>query len=292
VVTNPIVANDDTLPGTGGSVLGNDTLSGSPVTTTNTDVTPSTNGPLSIDANGNVSVAVGTPSGTYTITYTLCETGAVPANCDTAIATVVVTNVINAVNDSATTSSGATGVTGIINVFNNDTYNGGSISLSQVILTVVTPDPTGHIILNADGTVDVLPGTPSGTYQITYSICEALAPSNCSIAMVTIVVGTVDDLVVYTHLTPNGDGHNDVFFIDGINKFPDNTVEIYNRWGVLVFEVSGYNNEDKVFRGESNGRVTVNREEQLPEGTYYYILRYTNSTGQVIEKASYLYINR
>jgi hypothetical protein len=58
--------------------------------TTNTSVTPLTTGPLSIDANGIVTVAANTPSGTYSITYQLCEanpsTGlnVSPANCDTA----------------------------------------------------------------------------------------------------------------------------------------------------------------------------------------------------------------
>jgi hypothetical protein len=42
-------------------------------TTTNTNVTPLTTGPLSIDANGIVTVAANTPSGTYSITYQLCE---------------------------------------------------------------------------------------------------------------------------------------------------------------------------------------------------------------------------
>jgi hypothetical protein len=42
-------------------------------TTTNTNVTPLTTGPLSIDANGIVTAAANTPSGTYSITYQLCE---------------------------------------------------------------------------------------------------------------------------------------------------------------------------------------------------------------------------
>ena len=80
VVDNPIDAVDDpaTTVASGaavtpaGSVLGNDTLNGNPVTTANTDVTPSTTGPISVDADGNLTVAANTPSGTYTITYELC----------------------------------------------------------------------------------------------------------------------------------------------------------------------------------------------------------------------------
>lgn len=40
-----------------------------------------------------------------------------------------------------------------------------------------------------------------------------------------------DDVVIYNLVTPNGDGKNDYFIIDKINRYPNNTVEIYNRWG-------------------------------------------------------------
>ena len=72
----------------------------------------------------------------------------------------------------------------------------------------------------------------------------------------------------------------------------DNTVMIYNRWGVLVFEREGYN-QTNAFKGNSEGRVNVQQGDGLPEGTYWYILRYKNqSAGNVTEKAGYLYINR
>ncbi|WP_181142843.1 hypothetical protein, partial [Flavobacterium columnare] len=78
-----------------GSVLANngngfDTLNGVAVTTANTDVTPVTTGSIRIDVDGNVTIQPGTPSGTYTIPYTICETGATPVNCKTANITVEV----------------------------------------------------------------------------------------------------------------------------------------------------------------------------------------------------------
>ncbi len=63
-------------------------------------------------------------------------------------------------------------------------------------------------------------------------------------------------------LTPNGDGSNDVFYIHNIWLYPNNKLQIYNRWGSKVHEVSGYNNE---WDGSRNG-------EKLPEATYYYVL--------------------
>ena len=53
-----------------------------------------------------------------------------------------------------------------------------------------------------------------------------------------------------------------------------------------------YNNLDRTFKGMSEGRVTVNQSEQLPVGTYYYVLKYIDDKGVGHEKAGYLYINR
>lgn len=98
------------------------------------------------------------------------------------------------------------------------------------------------------------------------------------------------DLIVYNAVSPNGDGINDSFHIKGIDKYPDNEVEIYNRWGVKVFDTKSYNESDNMFRGYSDGRATINRNEKLPTGTYFYILKY-NNTKRVVERSGYLYIN-
>lgn len=102
------------------------------------------------------------------------------------------------------------------------------------------------------------------------------------------------NLVVYNSVTPNGDGDNDFFLISGISNYPDNEVQIFNRWGVKVYEAKAYNETDNVFRGISDGRITISQDEQLPTGTYFYILNYTYTDGgnsQVVKKSGYLYIN-
>lgn len=101
------------------------------------------------------------------------------------------------------------------------------------------------------------------------------------------------DLVVYNLVTPDGDGKNDFFLIDNLHRYPNNRVEIYNRWGVKVFETTGYGSSDNVFRGYSEGRTTLNKKEQLPSGTYYYILTYEKSDkhgSRTIKKSGYLHL--
>ncbi len=102
-------------------------------------------------------------------------------------------------------------------------------------------------------------------------------------------------LVVYTAVTPNGDGVNDFFFIDNQNpNINDIHVEIYNRWGVKVFETDNYGDGGNVFTGYSSGRLTINDSEQLPSGTYYYILDYQygdSGSNDRHKQAGFLYLS-
>ena len=100
-----------------------------------------------------------------------------------------------------------------------------------------------------------------------------------------------DDIEIFNAVTPNGDNDNDVFTIENIELFPENQVRIYNRWGVLVYDASGYGQDGEYFSGRSDGRVTINEDELLPAGTYYYIVTYVKN-GETKEKAGYLYIHR
>ncbi len=98
------------------------------------------------------------------------------------------------------------------------------------------------------------------------------------------------DLIIHDVVTPNGDGLNDIFFIKGLENYPDNTLSIYNRWGVLVYKANGYGSNSKFFRGFSEGRVTINKANKLPVGTYFYVLKYKDAQGKSHDKAGDLYI--
>ncbi|MFC7356938.1 gliding motility-associated C-terminal domain-containing protein, partial [Jejudonia soesokkakensis] len=106
---------------------------------------------------------------------------------------------------------------------------------------------------------------------------------------------------IFNGITPDEDGLNDFFNVFGIQNFGANNMKIFNRWGVLVFETNNYGGSDgqtNVFRGRSEGRATVREEKDLPTGTYFYILTFTddpNIPGSNPGKQNYtgyLYINR
>ncbi|ESU25279.1 hypothetical protein FLJC2902T_30870 [Flavobacterium limnosediminis JC2902] len=98
---------------------------------------------------------------------------------------------------------------------------------------------------------------------------------------------------VFNGFSPDDDGQNDVLVIEGIECYLENNVQIYNRWGILVFDKSGYNNTSVVFSGKSEGRSTLNKNEMLPGGTYFYVLKYKdNEGGNWHDKSGYLYLSR
>lgn len=75
-------------------------------------------------------------------------------------------------------------------------------------------------------------------------------------------------------ITPDEqDGRNDVFIIGCIEEY-DNTVEIYNRWGQLVFQTEDYNNTSNNWDGRTASG------ESLPEGVYFYVIYFNDGSGQ------------
>ncbi|MDP5074869.1 MAG: gliding motility-associated C-terminal domain-containing protein [Flavobacteriales bacterium] len=75
------------------------------------------------------------------------------------------------------------------------------------------------------------------------------------------------EITIPQAITPNGDGYNDSFVIEGIEYYPNNELVIFNRWGVEVFRANGYQND---WDGRSSSKLNVGGED-LPTGTYYYL---------------------
>lgn len=101
------------------------------------------------------------------------------------------------------------------------------------------------------------------------------------------------DFLIYNGINPNDTDGNEYFKIIGLENFPDNRVRVYNRWGVLVYDASRYDTNNNVFRGISDGRANIRRGEELPVGTYFYILDYVvPATSKSKSMQGYLYLNR
>ncbi|WP_395054750.1 beta strand repeat-containing protein, partial [Flavobacterium sp.] len=282
-VFNSIIAANDSFPPIPsipnlsilGDVTENDTLNGIPVTFNNTNVTPVVNGPLAIDFNGTITVAPNPAPGTYAITYTVCETGAIPANCDTATAMVVVqsqpSNPIVANDDTFQNINGITGNVNAGNVLSNngngaDLLNGQPVNLSLITLSVITP-AIGSIspsINTSTGVISVPANIPSGTYIITYQICQTSNPTNCDTAIATIIVNSNliinanNDSASVSNPIANQIVLEDVLNNDTLNGIP---VTLTNVTISQTSSTSGF------FSIQNNGSV-IATSSNVPSGSY------------------------
>jgi len=132
-------------------------------------------------------------------------------------------------------------------------------------------------------------GIPTGDFEGEDSIIEDcdnddipnyLDPESC-------------DLIPNAFSPGNGDGINDTWAIPYLTQFPDFKLEIYDRWGNIVYEYARNNashNAIQWWNGTSNGRLNFQGGELLPAGTYFYIM-YPNE-GDKQPVTGWVYLNR
>lgn len=131
----------------------------------------------------------------------------------------------------------------------------------------------------------LIPEEVNGTYNATAGVSTtnysvSIINGTCESAKTPIVLSVTectDDgaVIVYNAVSPNGDGRNEVFFIENIDGVAarENKVVIFNRWGDVVFEADNYDNTTRVFKGLSKSGA------ELPSGTYYYRVEFLSGSG-------------
>ena len=233
------------LPGI--NVLDNDTFNGHPVDPEDITLTSETSGGVTINPDGTITIAEGTPDGEIVIEYTICAV-ANPADCDTATVTITIgpLPVIDAVDDDFAVETGSSGQQQGINVLDNDTLDGEPLDPADIALTF---EITSNITINPDGTITIAEGAPDGVVVVTYTICENTNPANCDTAVVIITIG----------IPPVIDAVVDEFSVDSGTSglVPDSNVLDNDTLGGEPVDPA-----DITLTSESTGGVTIN-----PDGT-------------------------
>ena len=101
-------------------------------------------------------------------------------------------------------------------------------------------------------------GTIINTAWVNSAAPNTVFKNHYATAIVNKITGNI---IIPTAFTPNGDGDNDLFEIKYLDRYPDNDIEIFNRWGNQVYKAQGYMQNGKIWDGSN-----------LLDGTYYYIL--------------------
>jgi gliding motility-associated-like protein len=157
-----------------------------------------------------------------------------------------------------------------INVLANDIPRN---NLNPTTLKIVSQPKNGSAVVVADSLISYTPNQYYvGSDDFVYSICDYL--KDCDEATVLVMINDVP-LFIPEAFSPNGDGINDLFEIKGLAKYKSVQIEIFNRWGNVVYQSDNY--------GEGNGKAGFwdgtgqsrggNNTGPVPTGSYYYVLK-------------------
>jgi gliding motility-associated-like protein len=139
-------------------------------------------------------------------------------------------------------------------------------------LFLYTDQSGASISVVADAFVDLV---PVDAYEITVTV-PGLAP--CPTAVDNVFVEVINcEIEVPNIFTPNGDGSNDTFVINGIENFPGSRMTIYNRWGKVVYESDSYGSPFW------NG-IHYKTNQMVDDGVYFYELALSKL--EIIEKGT------
>lgn len=187
-----------------------------------------------------------TNTATYTAgVYTMSATDG--NGCASVTHTVIVTQPTNALTVSQVTL-----------VSSCPNQNSGSV---EIVATGGTPLYT--VLWSNNATTFLVTNLPEGSISAIVTDASGCV-SNYS---TTIITENCIKISVPTFFSPNGDGKNDFLVINAATEFPNNKLEIFNRWGSLVYSKTPYND---TFDGKANVSSVVG-SGMLPAGTYYII---------------------
>ena len=218
------------------------------------DACPDAGGAVRFDFNAPLGcvTATGVTPGSSTACLVACDVNGV---CDTTLLAVFVNpevDAVDAVDDLVPVRVDETASQSLVA---NDVF--GLLSSARI----ATPPARGTAALDATGLLTYVP--PAGACgfvdSLRYEICAGQTCDEAT-AVLRVRCGPVE---AYSGFTPNGDGVNDAFAIEGIDAFPEATVRVYNRWGNLVFESEG---------GYANDWTGTWDGGRLPAGTYFYLV--------------------
>ncbi|TVR77756.1 MAG: gliding motility-associated C-terminal domain-containing protein [Chitinophagaceae bacterium] len=153
--------------------------------------------------------------------------------------------------------------------------------------TTIYPGSDVHLFANGNGIVDWTPSSSidcpscfeataeninqSTVFYATIEDMYGCRSTDSVLAIIDEFIDVTDIIFIPNAITPNDDGINDYWNIRNLHLFPDNEVIILNRWGDEVYRSKPYLNN---WEGTYNGL-------ELPDGTYYFILR-VNDINQIV----------
>ncbi|WP_346882473.1 HYR domain-containing protein [uncultured Algibacter sp.] len=210
--------------------------------------------------------------------YEITRTWIVSDVCDneetfTQTITVILSNSSTLVNDRRCSDDGVINLNNYLN--NNQTEGTWTLIEGEAFIDENIFDPENIALGDYIFTYTSIDNGCLNTVELTIEIHDECVVLPCG----------RDDVVISKVVTPNGDRHNEFFTVTGIDTC-NFTVElqIFNRWGAKIYDNSNYQNDWNGFVS----KASVGQADQVPNGTYFYIINLKNSGLEPISKAFYV----
>jgi gliding motility-associated-like protein len=204
-----------------------------------------------------------------TVDLALAKTAPAQVNADTYNYSLTVTNLsLDSALKIIVTDTLPTGMSYVS--FQTNVYGAtAQFNSATNVFTWSIPSMKGDTAVNLILTVNT---TQIGPITNTASVTAQQTDPNTSNNVSSVTINKLgDNLFFPTLFTPNGDGINDYFVIKGLLDYPENELQIFNRWGNQVYHATSYMQNGNLWNGEN-----------LNEGTYYYVLKVNiNGTNKV-----------
>jgi len=136
----------------------------------------------------------------------------------------------------------------------------------EITLVSVTNPSSGSVSI-VGGKVVFQPEGAQTTVTFMYTISDPDGLTDEGKVTITLVL---KDIIVSQGFSPNGDGFNDTWFIQGIENYPNNIVKVFDRWGLLVYQKEHYENNIAPWDGRANTGQQAGK--LVDKGTYFYIV--------------------
>lgn len=210
-------------------------------------------GNLILTASGNFDYQ---PFSSYTgidsFVYQVCDTALSPLCSSAKVLLVVGNQKPVASNDTIYVAAGNTCSGNVL--LNDFDPEGGMIWATQQM--------PPNLTLQLDGSFSYIAKEDfSGFTEFSYEICDNGTPTACDTAKL-VIIAKESSVIIPNAFSPNNDNVNDLFVIAGIENFPNNELQIFDRNGLLVFNVRAYKN---TWNGVNNKGVA------LDSGSYFYV---------------------
>ncbi|WP_044237447.1 choice-of-anchor D domain-containing protein, partial [Flexithrix dorotheae] len=210
-------------------------------------------------------------SGTEVFSYQICNNIGL---CDTAIVYVLIDDQTAPIANADIYNT-ITGATIDFNVLDNDNDIQNNIDETSVRV-IQEPNQGGSIVNYGDGSFAYKSANFFvGKETIVYEVCDLTGFCDQDTVFILVEAPESEIVKISQGFSPNGDGINDIWFIEGLQYFPRNHVKVFTRDGNIVFEGEGYDNVKVFWDGILQNSLSIGNG-RAKEGTYFYLLELGN----------------